>query len=930
MTKTKDNGLLMAIDANSLLHRAYHAFPLTLVTSDGKPVNAAFGFTAMLLDALLKYKPQFVFCAMDTSKPTFRHTEYVGYKAHRPKTDSDLISQFEYVDRVLEALNIPVFRVEGFEADDILATIAKRVSAEVLGPISFTYVLTGDRDLFQLVDERVRVILPKGSFKNLQEYGRDQVKETYGVFPEQVPDIKGLMGDASDNIPGVKGVGKKTAGDLIERYTTLENIYAHIDEVAQKSKRLAEMLLAEEEVAVLSKKLATVAYDAPVTFKNEDARTNDFSLTSALRIFAEYQFRSLVPKLRKFCEVVENLSDESLEKKEDVIPENDEETLSFFDLSYEVLEKAVSSEEVFQIAGSSLEQRVKILLTYDKAGQGMITNFHYDKEKQELSRIFIPKSKSVDSLTFIMSGFFTYFNDSAVGVDQSILTPDIRSAFVSLLSQGQIFDLPAVEYLLSAGRNDYTKEVFEVDTTGNRIKLWLAFLKQLKDDLNKVDEYKPLERVFDLWKDENIPFRFQKEVDLPLQFGVALMHIRGIGINTDLVRASSTDLAEQIKNLELGIFDDVGHEFNVRSTKQLADVLFNQLGLPIIKKTKTGFSTDDEVLQELKAAHPVIEKVLRFRQLTKLLSTYIIPFLEYESGERVSGKKSDQQLQFVTVKQEQYFRIHSQFNPLYTSSGRLSSNSPNLQNLPIKTDEGKVIRTFFVPEKGKVLISFDYSQIDLRVMAHISGDPGMAEAFMAGRDIHRATAAKIFSAEYDKIDDKQRRIAKTVNFGLLYGMSAFGLSKSLGISVREADLFIKAYFENFPKVKEYINETIDFGIKHGYVMSLLGRRRFIFGLNVGNAIRKQAAQREAINMPIQGGSDDIMRKALGQVSLLPEHLAGKLRLVLQIHDELVFEADDNKEFLDEVIPKIENIMENVVKLSVPLKVEYGVGKNLDI
>jgi len=929
MTTKKGNGLLLAIDANSLLHRAYHAYPLTLVTSDGKPVNAVYGFTAMLLDALLKYRPEFVFCAFDTAKPTFRHTEYVGYKAHRPQTDSDLINQIPFVDKVLEALNIPVLRVEGFEADDILATVAKRASQEVLGQISFSYVLTGDRDLFQLVDERVRIIMPKGSFKNLQEYGRDEVKESFGVFPEQVPDIKGLMGDASDNIPGVSGVGPKTASDLIENYGTMESIYQHMEEIGQKSKRLAEKLLAEEELAVLSKKLATVAYDAPVAFSADAAKTNDFSLTLALRVFGDFQFKSLVPKLRKFCELVENVSDEIGSKNTDSAL-NSEDILEAFGLTAEQFEKIVDSEECIETAGMPLERRILTLTQEISKDSEMTTLFYYDAIKSEISTVKLPESELVGKLQLISIGLFALLNDSPVGVSESSLSKTAQESLKKLLADETFIDLSALEYFLSAGRNDYAVDISTEDAP-LRKAIWLQILKQLKEALEKKKDYKALDRVEQLWPDKrNIPVNFQHEIDLPLQFGVALMHLRGIGINTDLVKKSSVQLQEEISSLEKAIFDDVGHEFNIRSTKQLADVLFNQLGLPALKKTKTGLSTDDEVLQELVDAHPVITRVLRFRQLTKLLGTYITPFLEYENGQRVRGAKTGEQLQFGASQPDPYFRIHSQFSPMYTSTGRLSSNNPNLQNLPIKTDDGKVIRTFFVPEKGKCFISFDYSQIDLRVMAHISGDTGLTEAFKEGRDIHRATASKIFSVDYDKVGDAQRRVAKTVNFGLLYGMSPFGLSRSLGIPVKEADTFIKAYFENFPKVKDYMNETIETAIKTGWVMSLLGRRRYVFGLDVNNAIRRQAAQREAINMPVQGGSDDIMRKALGEICLLPEQLDGKLRLVLQIHDELVFEADNSKEFLDEIIPKIKEIMENVVKLSVPLKVEYGVGENLDI
>ncbi|WKZ30623.1 MAG: DNA polymerase I [Candidatus Dojkabacteria bacterium] len=955
-------GLLLAIDANSLLHRAYHAYPLTMVTSDGVPVNAAFGFTSMLLDTLLKYRPEYVFCAFDTHKPTFRHTDYLGYKMNRPKTDSELVDQIPLVDNVLNALNIPIFRVDGYEADDILGTVAAKAVADVHGPISNAFILTGDRDLYQLVNEKVQVVMPKGSFKNLQEYGETQVIESMGVPPVRITDLKGLMGDASDNIPGVKGIGPKTAADLITTFGSLEEIYQNIEEVAKKSKRIAEKLAEEQEVAVLSKQLATIKLDTPVTFKYDAALTSDFSLHKATALFTQYQFKSLLPRLKKFDDIAPKLDgQEQTETMEDVqsltlkeemshwigqLPDDlrGGDTLAALDRLDAVLLSS-ESHSFENMSGKGLGERVEFLgkileeLQSDAFSQFVIV---YYGRAVYITDISDARLSLAGGAKIIFHGFFSYWNECVTGPEQSSLDKKQHEILKALFAADVLVDIPSLTYAMAAGRGDYdiSQAVLQYGILPQHVsqQLPIIALMQAAKATVGLPEYVGLTRIVELWKqrpqrgDMTIPESVHLFLDKPAQFGVALMHLRGIGINPELVLEYGQSLEKEIATLEKGIFDDIGFEFNIRSPKQLGDILFSHLGLPSKKKTKTGFSTDDEVLQELLPAHPAVEKVLKYRQLSKLLNTYIRPFLDL--AQRHNEATSGQQLTFgagnVENSSGNFFRIHSEFDPMSTSSGRLSSSNPNLQNLPIKTLEGKMIRKFFVPEAGNVLISIDYSQIDLRVMAHISGDPGLLEAFTKERDVHRTTAAKIFGVDYADVNDSQRRIAKTVNFGLLYGMSAFGLSKSIGVSVKEADAFIKAYFESFPNVQKYMEETIDFASQYGYVLSLLGRRRYMYGIDANNQQRRQAAQREAINMPIQGGSDDIMRLALGQISLMDEVLSGKVRLVLQIHDELVFEAPDDEKFLKEFIPKLTNTMEHVLELAVPLKVEYAVGKNLDI
>lgn len=950
-------GLLLAVDANSLLHRAYHAYPLSLTTTDGQPLNAVYGFTSMFLDALQQYKPEYVFCAFDTKKPTFRHISYAGYKANRPQTDSELIGQIPFVYEVLKALNIPVFDIEGYEADDILGTVCSKMSEERFWPITQTYVLTGDRDLFQLVNERVQVIMPKGSFRNLEQFTEEKVYASMGVTPEHVPDLKGLMGDSSDNIPGVKGIGPKTATELLNKYKTIEEIYDHLGDVQQDNKRVAQLLVDGHESAVMSKELATIAIDAPVTFSPEAAETKTFNPTEVSAIFSRLQFKTLFPRLNRLLTLTGNsLTQNNLEQlsmkspnKEDVVEKSQE----FGDST-----KAVHTE--ISLLGLDFSERIARLFTEPEEGKWRLCI--YCNEVLYVSEFARKKKEVVKQLNIISFGLFDMLANAPSVTEQAVLD---ESKLKKLL------DIELLSYLLHTGRSDYSLQqdllqagmgTIAEELKNNRSKVVELALYRMATEFDNAQKYVPLPRVLEIWDrtldvadwGSLIPYVIAISEDLPAAIGVALMHQRGILIDIDKVKVRVEEYKGILDRVEKEIYDIVGFEFNVRSTKQLANVLFGNLSLPNARKTKTGYSTDDEVLQGLSNAHPVIAKILEFRQISKLVSTYMEPYLELKSkslktkdddeshGGQISmfgeaePKTNEIKLEETEPRIEEegnLLRVHSTFSVMSTSSGRLSSINPNLQNLPVKTEVGKVIRSFFVPEKGKKLVSIDYSQIDLRVLAHISQDKGLIDAFQQGKDIHRSTAAKIFHQPFDKVTDSQRRFAKSINFGLVYGMSSFGLAKSIGVDVKEAAKFIEEYFAQFPLVKEYMNNIILFAREHGYVESLLGRRRFIAGIATNNRMRAQASEREAINMPIQGGADDIMRLALGKISLLPEVLSGETKLVLQVHDELVFEIDapeDAQEYINMKIEKIIQIMENVLVLDVPLKAEAEIGESLSM
>ncbi|PJA13086.1 hypothetical protein COX64_03710 [Candidatus Dojkabacteria bacterium CG_4_10_14_0_2_um_filter_Dojkabacteria_WS6_41_15] len=983
-------GLLLAVDANSLLHRAYHAYPLSMTTTDGQPVNAVYGFASMFLDALLQYKPEYVYCAFDTKKPTFRHISYVGYKANRPETDSELVGQIPYVYDVLKSLNIPIFDIEGYEADDILGTVCAKVEAERFWPITQTYVLTGDRDLFQLVNERVQAVLPKGSFRNLEQYTEEKVYASMGVTPEHVPDLKGLMGDSSDNIPGVKGIGPKTASVLLNKYQTIEEIYEHIADVQVDNKRVAQLLIDGHESATMSKELATIAKDVPVTFSPEAAETRTFNPSDVSALFSKLQFKSLFPRLNRLVALTGNseaqknpaqLSMESPNKEEIV-----EKAAELGD------QKTVEHSEI-SLLGKSFSERLQLLFSPPTKGKWRLCV--YCNEVVYISE-FAKNQAQSKQLSTISFGLYDMLTNSPKANESIVIKEDQLKV---------LLDIELLSYLLHTGRKDYSlqEDLLQAgmgnlpdELANNRAKVVELALYRMAVEFESAKLYLPLPRVLEIWDRTLdvaewgglIPYAFAMNEDLPVAIGVALMHQRGILIDIEKVTKRVEEYRGILARLEKEITEIVGFEFNVRSTKQLANVLFGNLGLPNARKTKTGFSTDDEVLQGLVASHPVVEKVLEHRQMAKIVSTYMEPYLELKFKglkDKVQSTEVEQFNMFGSVKSEKlkdegmkvedvvpdvdvigedFLRVHSTFSIMGTTSGRLSSSNPNLQNLPVKTEVSKVVRGFFVPEPGKKLVSIDYSQIDLRVLAHISQDKGLIGAFQRDEDIHRSTAAKIFHVPYDKASKKQRQFSKTINFGLVYGMSSYGLSKSIGVDVREAAKFIEEYFEQFPKVKEYMNETVLFAREHGYVESLLGRRRYIAGIATNNKMRAQAAGREAINMPIQGGADDIMRLALGKISLLPEVLGGEVKLVLQVHDELVFEIkedestkarkqesskaqtqESNKAEKQEssnapklergndmtaVIKKLTGIMESVLVLDVPLKAEAEVGESLEM
>lgn len=916
----------VAIDANSLVHRAFHAFPDSLVTSKGVQVNAVYGFTSMFLRILADLGPKYLVCAFDLPKPTFRHTEFAEYKTHRKPTDETLIRQFPMVKDVLAAFNIPVLEKEGYEADDILGTLAYwsdhgKWESQNLEQV----IVTGDKDLLQMVDKNTKVWLPRGSFKNVVMFDEAEVNDLFGFGPEFVVDFKALTGDNSDNIPGVKGIGKKTATMLIQEFGHLKNIYKNLDAITPRQKTL---LVEGQESALLSRKLAQIVFDLDLEIELESCLMKDFDYDTVLRKFQEFEFRSLIKKIPESISgrnkvqigIFETLSPSSGKKKSGASGEDEssqdegdqEEGGKVEDLKD--ITCAKTGKKLKKIGLCFWGENKSCMVACDD-GKTVRYFFSSDMEQdgsfRHLMKIF--GGSDCDVITYGWESFCRYAYQLAVNKQDKLCLKNMACT--------RIFDISLAGYYLTTGLRDYSLKTLaftyaavilpDLDISKRpycrmSVDTVLVVGKALQE---KVSDHYDAVRFIDTEGGKSVVRNALGEVDFPLVLSSAEMTKNGITVDVQKLRKKGVVLDQEMEDLRKKMFEAVGHEFNLDSPKQLSDVLFNELGLPTQKKTKTGFSTGESVLRKLAGAHPCIEHILLYRKVSKLNNTYVRPLLE------LAGVSEDG-------------RIHSTFRQTGTSTGRLSSQSPNLQNIPTRTDLGKEIKGMFIAPEGRTLVSADYSQIELRVMAHFSKDRLMLEDFAGGRDFHMATAVRILGKKDEKsVSKDERRIAKTINFGVLYGLSPFGLSEQLGISCEEAAEYINEYFEKYCGVKEYLDMTVSFVKEHGYLETMLGRRRYIPGVRSGNRIVRQAAEREAVNMPIQGTAADIMRIAMNKVYSWTVESGTNARLLLQIHDELVLEVDSGD--AGDVAKEIKKIMESVTEWDVALDVDVKWGKSLN-
>ncbi len=908
MAGAGDRKTVMLVDGFGLIFRAYHALPPSITTTSGEQTNAVFGFASMLLDTINQRKPDYAIVALDKG-PTFRHEVYEDYKANRAETPPDLEHQVQRVIQFVHTLGVPAISRERYEADDIIGSLSHTLVRQGYDVI----IVTGDSDLLQLVEDGTIAVLPGARrFGEFREYDPAAVIERFGFEPELIPDYKALVGDTSDNIPGVPGIGDKTAKKLIAEFGALEEIIAHNDEV--KPTRARNALAANHEQARKSKDLATIVRDLEFDLDLEDASVGRFDLTEMTNLFRELEFRSLLNRLpestlsaaettmpdaainadseRTIVTSPDELSDlvAALNDAEQVAVDVETDSTDPITARLVGISLATSPVRAWYVPvghreGEQLSvDEVRAALDPALNREGLAIVAHHGKYDLHVLRRH--------GFTLNRLDFDTMVAAFLIG-DTSIRLKDL--AFTRLGVQ-----MTEITELIGTGRKQDTMDNVAIDLAApyacGDVECTLALKEPLAADLD-ARELMPL----------------FTEIELPLVPVLLGMEARGIAIDTNELDAFSKEITRRLGEVEAEIDELAGRPVKVGSNRQMATVLFEELGLPPGRKTKTGYSVDSNVLENIRDQHPIVDLILEFRTLAKLRSTYVDALPQTVNPE--TG------------------RVHTSFNQTVAATGRLSSVNPNLQNIPIRTEIGRRVRRAFVADRrpehriveNAILLGADYSQMELRILAHMSGEPFLVNAFREGDDIHRATAALVNQVELDDVTADQRRIAKTVNFGILYGMQAFGLSRDTGMARDEAQKFIDSYWERLPRVRQFFDELIEFGREHGYVQTLSGRRRYIPDLNSRNGMQRQAARRVAMNMPIQGTQADIIKRAMIDLdaALAERDLPGYQ--VLQVHDELVLEVDERQ--LDEVATLLRNTMRDAEQLDVPVIVDLRVGMN---
>lgn len=882
-----ENKKIMIIDGSSLMHRAFYALPL-LTTKKGLYTNGVYGFLTMLYKINEEYNPDYVCVAFDKKGPTFRHKQYTEYKGTRQSTPSELSQQFPLIKEILEYMSIITLEMQEFEADDIAGTLAKIGEDKSLEVI----LVTGDKDYLQLATDRTKVILTKKGISEIESYDRNRIKEEYGIEPSQFIDLKGLMGDKSDNIPGVPGIGEKTGLKLIHEYGSIDNIYKNIDNIS--GKKLKENLIENESMAYISRKLGEIITNVPLDNELEDFKVSNPDWKELKNIYEELEFKSLLSKIP-----------EEYKEKAKVVK---------FEYSYKELLPSEFSDYANKIKTEG-KFSFKFILDTTNYIENEIIGIGMKLSEGDTHYIDILKYKKE-----FTDEFKVVFEDESIEKMGHDLKLDIVQLFrLNVFITNYTFDSMIAQYLLNPSQSNYSinnisEEYLDVYGIDNESIYGKGKSAKSPEDVNKEDLMKYLSFILEsIFKLEPIMIgkiieqgmeNLYKEVELPLVEVLANMEFIGFKINETELQKIGKEYDDEIESLTNEIYDLAGMRFNINSPKQIGEILFEKLMLPVIKKTKTGYSTDVEVLEKLKDQHPIIEKIIRYRQIVKLKSTYI-----------------DGLLLLINSKTN---RIHSSFNQTIATTGRISSTEPNLQNIPIRTEDGRKIRRAFIAQLPEYrLLDGDYSQIELRVLAHISKDPKMIEAFVDGEDIHRKTASEVFHVNKEDVTSELRYRAKAVNFGIVYGISDFGLSRDLNIPRKESKAYIENYFNNFHMVKKYMDDIVAEGKENGYVETILNRRRYIPELNSRNFNVRSFGERIAMNTPIQGSAADIIKMSM--VMVYNELKKRKLlsRLILTVHDELILEVHENE--IDEVSTMVKNIMESAISLSVPLKVDFKIG-----
>lgn len=888
---------LFLIDGMAIAYRAYFAFiNRPLKNKEGLNTSAVYGFVSTLFKILDTENPEHIAVAFDSKEPTFRHKKFPEYKATRQAIPDDLIPQLGYLKEVVEAMNIPVVEIPGWEADDIIGTLARK--AEKVG--YETFMVTPDKDFMQLVSDRVKLYRPSRTGNDFEVIDVKGVREKFGVSPKQVIDVLGLMGDASDNIPGVKGIGEKSAIPLIQKFGSIPNIYEHLDEIEKKG--LRTKLESQKEQAFLSRDLVTIVTDVPVDISVDRLRRTEPDRRRLAELFRYLEFKRFLERIREGAQL-------DLATHEDV---------SSIRHEYIIVDSSEKFEELLQTLETASRFSFDTETTSTNPHLGELVGMSFAVEPG--SAWYIPWNGSLGS-DDILPGILSVLRDSSKTIiGQNIKYDLLVMRRLGLVTRSPLYDTMIASYIL-APSGEHNMDALAEKYLGYKpisIKELIgAGKKRITMDqvpVEKVAEYAAedadvtlrLEQVLKEKLAETDQSALLENIEFPLIHVLTDMEAEGVRIDEALMNEIRAGMEARIKETEQEIFSLAGRKFNIASTQQLGKVLFDELGLPAVKKTKTGYSTDASVLEQLQGRHPIIDAILVYRQMTKLKSTYI------DTLPRLINPNTG--------------RVHTSYNQAIASTGRLSSSDPNLQNIPIRTEAGREIRKAFVPrDESHVLLSADYSQIELRIAAELSGDEALLEAFRKGEDIHASTACRLYGVAPEDVDDEMRRYAKTVNFGILYGISAYGLARRLGISNQEAQSIIDRYFESFPKVNEYIASTLAFARENGYVQTLMGRRRYLPDINNKNRTVRQFAERTAINMPIQGTAADMIKIAMINIHRHLEEKSLRTKMILQVHDELVFDTPRNE--VDVVKPFIIDLMKNAIPLSVPVEVSVGIGEN---
>ena len=908
---------LFLLDAYALIYRAFFAFAKNpRINSKGLDTSAILGFTNTIVEVIRKEKPTHIAVCFDRKAPTFRHIEFKEYKANRDPTPDGIVQAIPYIDRLLDCMNIPRLYLDGFEADDVIGTLAKKAEKEDFQ----VYMMTSDKDFAQLVSENIFMYRPGNKWSPTQVWGIKEVLEKFQIQKvSQVIDFLGMMGDAVDNIPGLPGVGKKTAQKFIAQYGSMEGLLANTHEIKGK---LREKVEAAREQGIQSKQLATIITNVPIDFDEEAVKFNNFNTNDLKELFEELEFKTILSRVlslsnseedeKAATEVVreENknteaqldmfaLNETTSEKKEEII--KDYQIISSINEVYSEIEKSkICSFQILCNTFNNNEQIIGLSLSYKKDKSVYIPLKEVDFElinslfrnKDILKIGYNIKEQLKILLKYNITDIENIFD---VSIAHYLLQPDMRHD-IEILSENYLkYSTTDISSLLGKGKQKRNLS----DLSEEKQSFYCSELADVQIQLTELflEELKEL-KLLDLFND----------IEMPLLKVLSKIEVEGINLDVIMLQEFSKELTEEIKLIESKIFEYSEEEFNIASPKQMGEILFDKMQIvEKVKKTKSGqYSTSEETLSKLKGVHPIIDLILEFRGLQKLLTTYVnaLPQLIDDT----SG------------------RIHTTFNQSVAATGRLSSVNPNLQNIPIRTEKGRKMREAFVPRNSDFeLLAADYSQIELRIIASLSGDESMLKAFNNGVDIHSATAAKVYKVEKEEVSREMRSNAKMVNFGIIYGISAFGLAQRLGIKRKEAAEIIENYFIEFPKVKKYMDLSIQNARDNEFVETILGRRRYLKDINSQNGMMRSFAERNAINAPIQGSAADIIKKAMIDVQQEMEKQNLESRMLLQVHDELVF---DMKKSEKEIMMKIvKDKMERTIKLDVPLVVDIGVGEN---